>query len=166
MSIALLTEVIRYDMRSLGIGSYQSVYDNIEGWTLLTKDAVSLAQNYNHLKEVYMQEASLLESQTANYRARNVGRLTSLATILVPFSISASMSSMGGEYLGGEKNFWAFWAVAIPLMLIFGLLILTQILQRLEEVWKGRLRRSVSIHSGLVRSFWKRGLASPKKAIV
>jgi hypothetical protein len=67
MSIALLTKVIRYDMRSLGIGSYQSVYDDIEGWTLLTEDAVSLAQKYNDLKEVYVQEASLRESQIANY---------------------------------------------------------------------------------------------------
>jgi Mg2+ and Co2+ transporter CorA len=52
-----------------------------------------------------MQEASLSESQIANYQARNVGRLTSLATILVPFSVSAGMFSMGGEYLAGEKNF-------------------------------------------------------------
>jgi hypothetical protein len=113
-----------------------------------------------------VQEASLRESQIENYQARNVGRLTSLATILVPFSVSAGMFSMGGEYLAGEKNFWVFWAVAIPMVWIFGLLIFTQILQRLEEVWKGRLRRSVSIPSGSVRSFWKRGLASPKKAFV
>jgi Mg2+ and Co2+ transporter CorA len=52
-----------------------------------------------------MQEASLSESQIANYQAQNVGRLTSLATILVPFSVSAGMFSMGGEYLAGEKNF-------------------------------------------------------------
>jgi hypothetical protein len=69
MSITLLTEDIRYGMKSLGIGSYQSVYDesDVEGWTLLTEDAVSLAQKYNDLKELYVQEASLRESQIANY---------------------------------------------------------------------------------------------------
>jgi hypothetical protein len=46
------------------------------------------------------------------------------------------MFSMGGEYLADENDFWVFWAVAIPLVLIFGLLISTQISQRLEEVWK------------------------------
>jgi hypothetical protein len=35
----------------------------------------------------------------------------------------------------------------------------------LEEVWKGRLGRCVSIPSGSVRSFWKRGIASPEKAL-
>jgi hypothetical protein len=168
MSIALMIEDIQYGMKSLGIGSSQCVYEecDAEGWNFLTETAVSLAQKYDDLKEVYVQEASLRESQIENYQARNVGRLTSLATILVPFSVSAGMFSMGGEYLAGEKNFWVFWAVAIPMVWIFGLLIFTQILQRLEEVWKGRLRRSVSIPSGSVRSFWKRGLASPKKAFV
>jgi hypothetical protein len=84
----------------------------------------------------------------------------------VPFSVSAGIFSMGGEYLACEKNFWVFWTVAIPLVLMFGLLIFTQILERLEEIWKGKLRRSVRVPSDSVRYFWKRGLAGPKKVIV
>jgi hypothetical protein len=54
MSVTLITEDIRYSMKSLGIGSCQSVFEesDVEGWNLLTEDAIALAQKYNDLTEV------------------------------------------------------------------------------------------------------------------
>ncbi|GME22366.1 hypothetical protein MMC19_006276 [Neofusicoccum parvum] len=46
---------------------------------------------------------------------RSVGRLTALATVLVPFTLAAAVFPMSGDLAAGESRFWVFWAVAIPL---------------------------------------------------
>jgi len=75
------------------------------------------------LLTTYVQEALIHESRVANRQARNVGRLTALATILVPISFSAAIFSIGVEYLTGESKFWIFWAVSLPVVLVFTLFV-------------------------------------------
>jgi hypothetical protein len=51
--------------------------------------------------------------------------------------VTAGIFSMGGDFLVGQSKFWVFWAVAIPLVLIFSLLIFTQTFQSLVGLLLG-----------------------------
>ena len=105
----------------LGINSdSQIMVDQYESadWQALQDRGASLATKFDNLIEGYVQEASIEES-------RGVGRLTKLATILVPFSITAGMFSMGDDYLVGKPQFWVFWAVVIPLVLLLSIMVFT-----------------------------------------
>lgn len=60
-------------------------------------------------QSVLSNEQSLL----ANKQARSVGRLSALATVLVPFSVVAGIFSMSGRFAAGEDLFWVFWILAV-----------------------------------------------------
>ncbi|KAK0647672.1 hypothetical protein DIS24_g7547 [Lasiodiplodia hormozganensis] len=53
------------------------------------------------------------QSVLANNQARSVGRLSALATVLVPFSVVAGIFSMSGRFAAGEDLFWVFWILAV-----------------------------------------------------
>ncbi|KAF9636847.1 hypothetical protein BFW01_g7743 [Lasiodiplodia theobromae] len=63
-------------------------------------------------QSVLSNEQSLL----ANRQARSVGRLSALATVLVPFSVVAGIFSMSGRFAAGEDLFWVFWILAVSFL--------------------------------------------------
>jgi hypothetical protein len=124
----ILSAGIEDAMPLLGVGAKNTVVDDreAEDWIQVTNRIVSLKERLANLINGYTQEASIQESKTSNYQARSVGRLTSLATILVPFSVTAALFSMGGDFSAGQSLFWVFWVIAVPIaaFLFFGILIL------------------------------------------
>lgn len=50
--------------------------------------------------------------------ARLVSKLTLVALVFIPLSFTASIFSMGGEFLPGSSLFWVYFAVALPVTLI------------------------------------------------
>ncbi|KAK1710297.1 uncharacterized protein BDZ83DRAFT_640651 [Colletotrichum acutatum] len=55
-----------------------------------------------------------------NRQARSAGQLTKPATVAVPFSIVSAIFSMGGDFAAGERLFWVYWGVSLP---VTGLLL-------------------------------------------
>ena len=112
-----ITNGIRHAMRVFGVEATDAGVDEREreDWQALQLSVTSLKEQLANLISGYSQEASIQESKTSNYQARSVGRLTSLATILVPFSVTAALFSMGGDFQAGQSLFWVFWVIAIPI---------------------------------------------------
>ncbi|MCJ1402414.1 hypothetical protein MMC11_005634 [Xylographa trunciseda] len=107
----------RHAMRVFGVEATDTVVDTREkeDWQALQLSVTSLKEQLANLISGYSQEASIQESKTSNYQARSVGRLTSLATILVPFSVTAALFSKGGYFQDGQSLFWVFGVIAIPI---------------------------------------------------
>jgi len=140
----LLAEDIEFNMRVLGVTKPAFSALDEEGteiWQAVADSTAGLQRKFGALLAAYAQEASIYESQVANRQARNVGRLTALATVLVPISISAAIFSMGGEYLAGESKFWVFWAVSLPVVLVFTLSVFTKAFSWPVEVFTLALER-------------------------
>ena len=100
-------------------------------WRSLLDNGRSLANMFDNLMAEFVQDGSIQES-------RGVGRLTKLATVLVPFSITAGIFSMGDDYLVGKPLFWVFWVVAIPLVLLFSVVVFTGLVPSIwarTELW-------------------------------
>jgi hypothetical protein len=85
-----------------------SLYDRLQ----YSKDRIE------SLMPVVMGAFSLLETQQSALEAKYVSRLTSLATVFVPLSFLTGIFGMSGSYLPGEKHFWIFWVVSLPLVAI------------------------------------------------
>ncbi|KAL6721504.1 hypothetical protein ACLMJK_000608 [Lecanora helva] len=116
------------NLKALGVdysGTKISEYE-AQQWRSLQNSGTNLINVYATFIDAYLQENSIQESRTSNNQARSVGRLTSLATVLVPFSIVAGMFSMGGDFLAGQSHFWVFWAVTIPIVATLGILFYVQ----------------------------------------
>jgi Mg2+ and Co2+ transporter CorA len=58
---------------------------------------------------------SIGEGKQALDENRTVGKLGLLATVFLPFSTVATIFSIQGGYGPGERMFWLFWTIAIPL---------------------------------------------------
>jgi len=117
LATSLIANGTRHAMRVFGVEATVTVVDERqrEDWQALQLSVTSLKEQLANLISGYSQEASIQESKTSNYQARSVGRLTSLATILVPFSVTAALFSMGGDFQAGHSLFWVFWVIAIPI---------------------------------------------------
>jgi hypothetical protein len=65
--------------------------------------------------------------------------LTLVALIFVPLSFTSGLFSMGDDYLPGRDQFWVFFAVAIPLIiLIFAIAELIDLGHGRDGVWSGQ----------------------------
>ena len=130
LTAASMRSAIRSTMRVLDIGFEATTVNSREvlDWQTLLEAVSTLHEKITALITGYTQEVSIQESHTSNYQARSVGRLTSLAMILVPFSVTAAVFSMGGEFSAGQRLFWVFWIVAIPVAIILFLCLFTGVM--------------------------------------
>ncbi|KAK1248167.1 hypothetical protein MKX08_006387 [Trichoderma sp. CBMAI-0020] len=55
------------------------------------------------------------QTAAANRMARSSGQLTKIATIIVPCTFVASIFSMGGDFAAGEKLFYVYWIISVPI---------------------------------------------------
>jgi hypothetical protein len=123
------------NMDALGILELQH-QSHVEAWEADAwhglRDVVhNLKAKLDIMSQAYMQSISIRETHAANQQARNVGYLTSLASIFVPISFVAAVFSMGGDFSAGESRFWVYWVVAVPVGAIVSLMLFTRIGRRL-----------------------------------
>ncbi|KAI0503236.1 hypothetical protein F5B22DRAFT_662181 [Xylaria bambusicola] len=111
---------LSYNMDALGIGGQSSVGEEWEdkAWNSLQSAVTALKMKVDLMSEAYTQAISVRESIIANQQARQVGYLTSLATLFVPISFIAAVFSMGGDYAADQKRFYVFWAVSLPVAVV------------------------------------------------
>jgi hypothetical protein len=128
LAASTIANGVRNSMRVFEVEAAETVVESFEKeeWQALQLAVASLKEQLANLISGYTQEASIQESKASNYQARSVGRLTYLATILVPFSVTAALFSMGGDFSAGQSLFWVFWVIATPIaaFLYIGILLL------------------------------------------
>lgn len=102
-------------------------------WNLVLKDIkymLSQLEHYNrsleHMVPVAMSMVQLLDSRRRMLEAANVSRLTFIALVFVPLSWVASLFSMSDNYSPGQKNFWVYFATALPVLVLVLLLSAVQ----------------------------------------
>ncbi|KAK4040860.1 hypothetical protein C8A01DRAFT_15321 [Parachaetomium inaequale] len=96
-----------------------------EPWNLALKDikhTLSQLEHYNrsleHMIPVATSMVQLLDSRRSMLEAANVSRLTLIALVFVPLSWVASLFSMSEDYSPGRKNFWVYFATALPVLIL------------------------------------------------
>ncbi|KAM7182567.1 hypothetical protein V8F33_014213, partial [Rhypophila sp. PSN 637] len=121
-------------------------------WNLVLRDikhVLSQLEHYNrsieHMVPVATSMVTLLDSRRSIREAANVSRLTFIALVFVPLSWVASLFSMSDTYSPGQKNFWMYFATALPVLCLVLLLSavrwdqVARNLKRVEAVSKWRL---------------------------
>lgn len=133
------------DSTAVGGGGGGGGHHKGRSWGWLLERITVLDEQIGDMIMVYGQRSSVQESRIANSQARSVGRLTALATVLVPFTLTAGIFSMSDEFAAGQKFFWVFWAVAIPLatVLLVWVFLVKRSPTQLLEALVGLLRRSL-----------------------
>ncbi|RYP07015.1 hypothetical protein DL765_009284 [Monosporascus sp. GIB2] len=137
-----------HNIRMLSIGCDTAIAGNWEAeeWKGLQVVLERLEKMLDSYGEAYVQAVE-------NNNARDVGFLTSLATIFVPVSLVAGILSMGGDFAAGQNRFWVFWACSVPLMII-GLVLLFTSIARSSQGGTGWLIRRIKEAFDSVKSIW------------
>lgn len=61
---------------------------------------------------------SIRQADLSMREAMLVSKLTLVALVFIPLSFTASIFSMGGDFLPGASMFWVYFAVAVPVTLV------------------------------------------------
>jgi Mg2+ and Co2+ transporter CorA len=116
-------------MDALGIGTKSKCTEDWEAqaWRSLQNAVHVLKSRVDIIAQAYTQAVSVQESMTSNKQARQVGYLTSLATLFIPVSLIAGIFSMGGKFSAGASLFWVYWAISIPIVIAGCILLFTRL---------------------------------------
>ncbi|QDS77149.1 hypothetical protein FKW77_001366 [Venturia effusa] len=101
-------------------------------------------------------------------------RLSLFASIVFPLTLVAGIFSMNDVYLPGAKSFWKLWAVSLPLVAAFALVlvygrhpfrVLSDAKEYCKALWRGKAGNSESTSTSLDRTK-KQGLRKRLRAHV
>ncbi|KAK1529493.1 hypothetical protein CPAR01_11805 [Colletotrichum paranaense] len=90
-------------------------------WNKLDDMMQEVERTFETFMDNFAKRADMQRFFVNNRQARSAGQLTKLATVAVPFSIVSAIFSMGGDFAAGERLFWVYWGVALP---VTGLLLI------------------------------------------
>ena len=116
--------VISATMRDLGIDLSDQASSGMvsatetKQWRYIRDKLVEYKSLYDDTAASYIQVMSLRESQTSNDQARSLGTITFIASLSVPISLIAGMFSMGDRFAPGGDQFWIFFVVVIPIVMV------------------------------------------------
>ncbi|KAK4069934.1 uncharacterized protein Triagg1_6729 [Trichoderma aggressivum f. europaeum] len=99
---------------------------------------------------------SYLQTEATNKMARSSGQLAKIATVVVPCTFVASVLSMNGDFAAGERLFYVYWTISVPVTLIL-----------LFWVIDNEMSRGVSDCKEWVKSIWSwsQGWRRPSQTI-
>lgn len=99
--------------------------DNIKllacDWTFIARKFVSFNSNTEASLNSFMTTLQVQDSKRIDY-IKKLG--SAFVLVYTPLSVAYGILSMGGEFAPGQRHFWIFWVVAIPLIAITILLLL------------------------------------------
>ncbi|KIN08852.1 hypothetical protein OIDMADRAFT_141113 [Oidiodendron maius Zn] len=93
----------------------------LQDWVILLGRLRMWKDRTAAINSAVLNHLSILESSKSLDEARNSRLLAVLGTIFLPLSLTSSILSMGGDFLPGNRKFWIYFAVSLPL-LVLGLL--------------------------------------------
>jgi len=94
--------------------------DLTNDFTYLQKKTQGTIQRIEKDMDLLTALVAIGEGERALAENRGVARLTLLATFFLPFSTVATILSMQGNFAPGATQFWIFWAVSLPIILLVG----------------------------------------------
>ena len=115
------------DIRDFGSQRTSLTVDAVQAdWTFILRELQAWQEDTKELLDTHMMSLQFLDSNRAladsrsqHSESRNVNRLTFLGAVFVPLSFTASLLSMGDDYIPGSgPHFWVFWSVAMPLTVL------------------------------------------------
>jgi hypothetical protein len=89
-----------------------------ESWTVLEELLEASDKTLGDHMAMFAQRSALLQADAADRQARSSGQLTKIATFIVPCTFVASIFSMNGEFAAGERFFYVYWVVSIPITVL------------------------------------------------
>lgn len=123
-----------------------------EDWDVLVDDfefirtgVVEHGERLEAMVSVVTSTAALIEGRRSLTETENVTRLTILAVVFLPLSYIASLFSMSDEFRPGGPHFWVYFAVAIPMAFIVGMIAKPPISTAIKVV--ERIGNSIAKHS-------------------
>jgi hypothetical protein len=130
LQIQSLEESIQFNMNVLGIGGPRSIAEawEAEDWKSLENTIATVGRGIDVVYEFQTQRAGIQGTTS-------VKNLTSVAILFAPVSVIAGIFAMGGEFAAGDKRFWVFWAVSIPLMSVLSLILFTPLQSALKYLF-------------------------------
>ncbi|KAL5425035.1 hypothetical protein PMIN06_005666 [Paraphaeosphaeria minitans] len=100
-----------------------------EDWDVLIDDfefiRTGVAEHGEKLEamvSVVTSTAALIEGRRSLTETENVTRLTVLAVVFLPLSYISSLFSMADEFRPGGPRFWVYFAIAVPMAFMVGLI--------------------------------------------
>ena len=114
---------VEMNLRNLGI-SLEDGQDDEDGKELL--NVLTRLQRYNEkiesLTPIVTGVLNVRQADISMRETRLVSKLTFVALVFIPLSFTASIFSMGGDFLPGNSLFWVYFAAALPITsIILGL---------------------------------------------
>ena len=109
---------VESSLRSVGINVDKESDD--EGKELLSvqKRLQGFKEKVESFTSVVTGILSVRQADVSQKESKLVSRLTVLALVFIPLSFTASIFSMGGDFLPGSSRFWVYFAAAVPMTFI------------------------------------------------
>lgn len=109
---------VESSLRSMGINIDKESDD--EGKELLSvlKRLQGFKEKVESLTSVVTGLLSIRQADMSQKETKLVSRLTFVALVFIPLSFTASIFSMGGDFLPGSSRFWVYFAAAVPMTFI------------------------------------------------
>lgn len=146
--LSMLAKFIDYGTQREGGQHWEMVLNDIQH---VRQQLVYYSQSLEQIVMVATSMVQLFDSRRSILEAINVRRLTYIALIFVPLSWVASLFSMSDAYSPGHRNFWVYFATALPLVVI--VLLLSAIpYDRMKEVLKKLWGRFTSVKAQISRN--------------
>ncbi|KAF2109778.1 hypothetical protein BDV96DRAFT_452151, partial [Lophiotrema nucula] len=108
---------------ALGLDSRESARQwEVDGWKSVRETTRTVSKLADSFATSYLQYISIQEARVSNSNAHSLSRITVLTMLFIPLSTVASIFSMGGDFLPGERKAWVFWVAAIPVIFVLAYL--------------------------------------------
>lgn len=108
--------------------------DLVEDYKAVERMVERNCERIDRNEKLLTAEVALAEGKRNASKSDSMAKLTILATIFLPFSTIASVLNMNGSFAPGQKDFWIFWAIAIPInAAIFFVYAVLEVMQRCKR---------------------------------
>lgn len=97
----------------------QSILDAQLDFQVLRDRLLLLADRISGLTNIANDLASLQTAFKSIEDGEFALRLSLFASVVFPMTLVTSLLSMGDDFLPGKSRFWVFWAVSVPLVMVF-----------------------------------------------
>jgi CorA-like Mg2+ transporter protein len=111
----------RHRHQTQGTHEWELGDDEVD-WIYIFNEIESWRKKIEGMTEIQLQSLKVFDMQQDKEHARSLGILTWLGALFLPLSLVASIFSFGGSYLPGESEFWVFWVVAVPVLIVSSVL--------------------------------------------
>ena len=123
----------------------QSIIEERRGWKILEEKLQAMGATLGYHLEMYSQRAAMEEAysaarqtRAANRMARSSGQLTKIATTIVPCTFVASIFSMGGDFAVGERHFYLYWVISVPITIaLLAWVLYEDVIEVIQKSLKG-----------------------------